>query len=97
MSFASVCVTPERLLAVPEVRGVQLTKSIELRIVPPAPTTKMCACDSMTSERLAFTFENLAVHLTPSGDVTMVPLSPTATNCVSHQATRLRFAATPVD
>jgi hypothetical protein len=71
---------PYKFSSVPDVRVVQDTASVDVRIVPESPTAMNCDPVHAAPRKRFEVPDVCVVHVTRSDDVTIVPKSPTATN-----------------
>src|ERR1700730_836987 len=85
---ATSCQTP-----VPEYASVQVTASVDLRMVCDQPTATKTPFPNATACKSAGTDEVREVQVVPSVDVRMVPPAPTAANCEPPNVTPRRLDA----
>jgi hypothetical protein len=71
---------------VPDVRGVQLAPSVDVRTVPAKPAATNFAPAYVTPRRSSLVPDVRVVQVTPSGDVRIVPVCPTATKVPAPKA-----------
>jgi hypothetical protein len=71
---------------VPDVRGVQVTPSGDVRIVPPVPTATKSPSPYVTPRRLLDITKDCEVQVIPSVEVMIAPSMPTATYVVPFVA-----------
>lgn len=79
-NWLPVHVTEIRFPVIPEVRGVHVTPSCEVRMVPSLPTAMSWLPVQVTNSKTAVEPEDRDAQVMPSGDVRTAPLSPTATS-----------------